>query len=107
MNNANKQSIINTKQYIISIDYQIDSVIALFLEVDEYNHTYIIKIYNYYPKRHGYKTDEDIYNDLVDMVKNYKNHEIIITIEPDAASMIECIKRHNEFKLSINKCNIS
>lgn len=91
----------NTKRYIISIDYQIDSVLALFLEVDEYNHTYIIKIYHYYPKRHGYKTDEDIYYDLVNMVKKYKNQEIaiVIEIEPYAASFIECIKRHNDFKL--------
>ena len=101
MNLIDKQSIIDAKKYIISIDYQIGSVYALFLVIDNDNHTYVITIYHYYSDRDGYKTDEDIYNDLLEMVKNYRHHNITIEIAPDAASLIECIRRHDEFELTI------
>ena len=106
MNNMNKELIMNVKEYVISIDYQIDSVFALLLAIDNDNHTHAIKFYNYYSNRDGYKTDEDIYYDLIKMIKNYKHHKITIVVEPDAASLIECIKRHNEFGLIINNLNI-
>lgn len=91
-------------QYIIGVDYQIDSVLAILCASNESNHISIIKTYMYYSKRDGHKTDEDIYNDLLKLTNPYRDkNKITLSIDPSAASFIHYVKQHNDFKLSICK----
>lgn len=98
VNDVITEDIPKTGRYFISIDYGTMNPFAAGLWCLDGKKAYLIKEY-YYDGRKNYKqkTDEEYYNDLVELAKGYDIERLII--DPSAASMIACIRQHGYFSV--------
>lgn len=86
--------------FYISVDYGTLNPTSMglwFLSFD--GHAYRIRESYYDARKHGFsRTDEEHYRELVKLAGNYEIQDVIV--DPSAASLIECIRRHHRFRVS-------
>lgn len=86
------------ERYVISCDYGTVNPSSFGLWGKSSNRWYRISEYYYDSKKEGMcRTDEEHYAELKKLAQD-KNIDTVIA-DPSAASFIECIKRHGEFKV--------
>ncbi len=84
--------------FVVSIDYGIVNPASFGLWGKCGNCWFRIKeFYHDSKKTRTHLTDEELYLNLKQLTQGYKID--LIVIDPSASSFIECVKRHNEFKL--------
>lgn len=85
-------------RYFISIDYGVLNAFSAGLWCLDGKTAYRIKEF-YYSGRENkkQKTDEEYYQDLLELSKGYNIERVII--DPSAASMIACIRKHGKFSI--------
>lgn len=85
-------------EHYISIDYGTINPFSMGLWVDTGETAVRIKEFYYDSKCKGaQKTDEEYYNELLRFAAGYDIKSVII--DPSAASFIQTVKRHNQFKV--------
>ncbi|MBQ4155677.1 MAG: PBSX family phage terminase large subunit [Clostridia bacterium] len=92
-------------EYYISIDYGTSNPFSMGLWVDTGKTAVRLKEFYYDSKRQRKQlTDEEYYNELLLFAAGYNIKTIVI--DPSAASFIQTIKRHNEFKVRSANNNV-
>lgn len=92
-------------EYYISIDYGTANPFSMGLWVDTGNQAVRLKEFYYDSKReHRQLTDEEYYNELVRFAEGYSIKSVVV--DPSAASFIQTVKRHGEFKVRPAKNNV-
>lgn len=83
-------------QYYISMDYGTQNPTAMLLWGKSDGAWYLVKEYYYNGRaKRAQKTDEEYYNELDKLAGDLAIHTVIV--DPSAASMIACIRRHGRF----------
>jgi PBSX family phage terminase large subunit len=82
--------------YYISCDYGIKNPTSMGLWALEFDKAVRIKEFYWDGRENQSKTDEELYQDLVNLAQGYNIQFVIV--DPSASSFIECIKRHKKFR---------
>lgn len=85
-------------QFYISIDYGTANPTAMQLWCVRGKEAVMLRESYFDSRKEGHqKTDEEYYTDLEDLARGYYIRKVIV--DPSAASFIECIRRHGNFRV--------
>ena len=94
------------EKYYVSCDYGTVNPMSMGLWGKSQGKWYRIREKYYSSKISGLlKTDEEYYQDLLDLVKDVKIESVVI--DPSAASFSQCIRYHNKFQVIAAKNDVS
>lgn len=94
------------EKYYVSCDYGTVNPMSMGLWGKSQGKWYRIREKYYSSKISGLlKTDEEYYQDLLDLVKDVKIEAVVI--DPSAASFSQCIRYHNKFQVIAAKNDVS